>query len=340
MKAAILGCSGLTLREEERQFFAKHEPVGFILFGRNIQSPEQVMSLVSALKDCIAASNPLILVDQEGGRVARLRPPHWSKYPPAAQIGALYHQDNSEGELAAQLLGRLLGDDLAALGVNVDCAPVLDVHCEGAHDIIGDRAFGDTAEAVAHLGRKVGEGLMNSGVLPVVKHIPGHGRAGVDSHKALPIVDTPIDVLKRTDFAAFQKYADAPMAMTAHVIYSAIDSESPATISQTVLRDIVRDYIGFNGLLMSDDLSMEALRGDMTSRTNAAIEAGCDIALHCNGDLTEMSDVVAACGVLTSQGKSRLDRAVASVSGPDAMINHDDAMDTLNSLLKGIAARV
>ncbi|MGY8961076.1 MAG: glycoside hydrolase family 3 N-terminal domain-containing protein, partial [Alphaproteobacteria bacterium] len=180
MKAAVLGCSGLTLREEERQFFAEQEPVGFILFGRNIQSPEQVQSLVGALKDCVAASSPLIMIDQEGGRVARLRPPHWSIYPPAAQIGALYAQNNADGEHAAHLLGRLIGGELAALGVNVDCAPVLDVYCEGAHDIIGDRAFGDTAETVARLGRKMGEGLMNSGVLPVIKHIPGHGRAGVD----------------------------------------------------------------------------------------------------------------------------------------------------------------
>jgi beta-N-acetylhexosaminidase len=339
MKAAILGCSGLTLQEEERHFFAVQEPVGFILFGRNIESPEQVRSLVTALKGCVTASNPLILIDQEGGRVARLRPPHWTAYPPAAQIGELYQKSKSDGERAARLLGRLIGDELAALGVNVDCAPVLDVHCEGAHDIIGDRAFGDTAEMVAHLGRSVGEGLMNSGVLPVIKHIPGHGRAGVDSHKALPIVATSIDILKRTDFAAFRKYADAPMAMTAHVIYSAIDSENPATISKVVLADIVRNDIGFDGLLMSDDLSMKALKGDMETRTAAAIEAGCDIALHCNGDLSEMSDVVAACGALTSQGESRLGRALSLVSKPDIFV-HDDAMDTLNSLLKGLAARV
>ncbi|MFT6580655.1 MAG: beta-N-acetylhexosaminidase [Alphaproteobacteria bacterium] len=339
MKAAVLGCSGLTLREEERQFFAEQEPVGFILFGRNIQSPEQVQSLVGALKDCVAASSPLIMIDQEGGRVARLRPPHWSIYPPAAQIGALYAQNNADGEHAAHLLGRLIGGELAALGVNVDCAPVLDVYCEGAHDIIGDRAFGDTAETVARLGRKMGEGLMNSGVLPVIKHIPGHGRAGVDSHKALPIVDTSIDILKRTDFAAFRNYADAPMAMTAHVIYSAIDPENPATISKTVLGDIVRDDIGFNGLLMSDDLSMKALKGDLKSRTRAAIEAGCDVALHCNGDLSEMSDVVAACSALSSQGKFRLDRALSSVSKLDVIV-HDDLMDTLNSLLKGVADHV
>ncbi|MBL4721400.1 MAG: beta-N-acetylhexosaminidase [Alphaproteobacteria bacterium] len=334
--AAIFGCSGLSLSVDERRFFTECQPVGFILFGRNIETPEQVTSLVAALKSCVTSPNPLILVDQEGGRVARLRPPYWSAYPSAQRIGALYQQNKTEGENAADLVGRLIADELAPLGFNVDCAPVLDVRREGAHDIIGDRAYSDDAAIVARLGRVVSAGLMRGGVLPIIKHIPGHGRAGADSHVELPVVDTSMEALRQTDFAAFRAYADAPMAMTAHVIYSDIDARYPATVSRTVLQTIVRDDIGFDGLLMSDDLSMKALKGVMEERARGAIDAGCDVALHCNGDMAEMVDVASACGRMTLEAMARLDSAQRFLSKPDDF-NRAEALEKLETLLKGAA---
>jgi beta-N-acetylhexosaminidase len=336
MKAAIFGCAGLKLSTPERLFFTTCNPVGFILFGRNIDSPAQVRELVESLKSCVGHSQPLILIDQEGGRVARLRPPHWPIYPPAANFGALYATDKQAGEEAVMLNARLIADDLYQLGVNVDCTPVVDIFQETAADIIGDRAYGGEPSVVAQLARKVCEGLLRGGVLPVVKHIPGHGRARVDSHLELPVVDTPLDVLRNIDFAAFRQLADAPLAMTAHVIFSAIDPDNPATVSKSVIDDVVRGDIGFDGLLMSDDLSMKALDGTMEARTTAAIQAGCDVVLHCNGDTDEMMAVAQACPELSQRSTERMERALALVADPDTL-DRRQLKNKLKSMMKGVA---
>jgi beta-N-acetylhexosaminidase len=334
MKAAVFGCAGLQLSNEEILFFTKHNPVGFILFGRNIESPTQVGSLVKSLKSCVGHSVPLIMIDQEGGRVARLRPPHWPEFPPAAHFGALYAKDNRAGEEAAMLNARLIADELYQLGINVDCAPVLDVFQEDAADIIGDRSYGANPSIVACLGRKVCEGLLKGGVLPVVKHTPGHGRAHVDSHLELPVVNTPVDKLRQIDFAAFRHLADAPLAMTAHVIYSAIDAHNPATVSKAVITDIVRGDIGFDGLLMSDDLSMQALNGSMGKRTTDAILSGCDVVLHCNGDKEEMTAVAEACPELSQRSIDRMGKALARLNIPETL-DKKKVMYKVRSMMEG-----
>ncbi len=334
MKAAIFGCAGLHVSESERAFFSKHNPVGFILFGRNIETPSQVRNLVATLKSCVDHREPLMLIDQEGGRVARLRPPHWPEYPSAAAFGSLYAAHKEAGEEAVMLTARLIADDLAQLGINVNCAPVLDSFCDGAADIIGDRAYDTDADTVARLGRKVCEGLLNGGVLPVIKHIPGHGRASVDSHIELPAVDTCLETLRQTDFAAFRLLADAPLAMTAHVIYSKIDPHNPATVSKSVIANIVRGDIGFDGLLLSDDLSMKALTGTMRERTAAAITAGCDVVLHCNGNMDEMSAVAEACPSLSRRPAKRLERALAALT-PPAALDRQCFMNKVKFLMEG-----
>lgn len=308
--AVVFGCEGLLLRDNERQFFHDCDPLGFILFARNIESPDQVRKLIDDLKDCVGRSDALIFIDQEGGRVARLQAPTWRKAPAAGQIGSLYDANPDAGLEAARLNGRLLAADLAPLGINVDCAPVLDLLFPETHAIIGDRSFGASPKAVTPLARALSEGLLAGGVLPVIKHIPGHGRATLDSHKALPVIDTPRRELEKTDFAPFRDLADMPMAMTAHVVYSMIDDTAPATTSLTVINDIIRGCIGFDGLLLSDDLSMQALEGGLGDRAQAARNAGCDVMLHCNGVLDEMVAVAKNCGRLTDAASRRLARAM------------------------------
>ena len=309
--AVIFGCAGLELSADERAFFRDADPLGFILFARNVETPEQVRALVADLRDAVGRESAFVLIDQEGGRVARLRPPHWRAAPPAGRIGALYGRDEAAGLEAAHLNARLLADELHDLGIDVDCAPVLDLLLPGAHDIIGDRAFGADPDAVAALGRAACEGFMSGGVMPVIKHVPGHGRALQDSHKALPIVATGLDELDRTDFAPFRALSDMPAAMTAHVVYSAIDPDAAATVSPTAIDDIIRKRIGFGGLLISDDLSMEALQGSLGSRAAAARRAGCDIVLHCNGVMGEMQQVVAECAPLSPDCDRRVQAARA-----------------------------
>lgn len=308
--AVVFGCEGLSLGDNERQFFRDCDPLGFILFARNIESPDQVRKLVDDFRDCVGRDDALVLIDQEGGRVARLQAPTWRKAPAAGRIGALYATDPAAGLEAARLNGRLLAADLAPLGINVDCAPVVDLLFPETHAIIGDRSFGASAKVVAPLARALSEGLLAGGVLPVIKHIPGHGRATIDSHEALPIVDTPRGELEKTDFAPFRDLADMPMAMTAHVVYRAIDETAPATTSLTVVDDIIRGFIGFDGLLISDDLSMQALDGGLGERAQAARNAGCDVMLHCNGVLDEMVAVAKNCGRLTGAASRRLARAM------------------------------
>jgi beta-N-acetylhexosaminidase len=306
-RAVILGCEGTALSPAERSFFAESDPLGFILFQRNCGDPDQIRALVAALRDSVGRADAPVLIDQEGGRVARLRPPHWREYPAASRIGAL----GDEAAAAATIVSRLIAEDLAALGISVDCLPVLDLPVPGADAIIGDRAYATSPERVAALGRAACDGLLAGGVLPIVKHVPGHGRATVDSHLACPVVTTPRDVLEASDFAPFHALRDMPWAMTAHVVYAAIDDQRPATLSPRVIAEIIRGFIGFDGVLLSDDLSMQALGGGLGERAAGAVAAGCDVVLHCNGRLGEMREVVAATPVLGDAPLARVARGAA-----------------------------
>ncbi len=310
--AAIFGLEGPRLSPREAAFFAEARPWGFILFGRNIETPDQVRALTAALRTSVDRPDAPILIDQEGGRVQRLGPPHWPAYPPGEVYGRLRDAEGA-GPDFAWLGARLIAHDLAALGITVDCAPVADVPVRGAHDIIGDRAYGDTPETVAALAGAFASGLMAGGVLPIVKHIPGHGRARADSHKALPVVETTLNELEATDFAAFRALKDLPMAMTAHVVFAALDPDQSATTSATVIEEVIRGRIGFDGLLMSDDLSMEALSGSLASRARASLAAGCDVVLHCNGSQSEMAEVASGTGLLAGRAAERARAALASL---------------------------
>jgi beta-N-acetylhexosaminidase len=303
--AAILGCAGTTLTAEEVAFFRDVKPWGFILFKRNIADPEQVRALTAALRATVGRDDAPILIDQEGGRVARLQPPHWRIYPPGRAYGELVANDPLTAREITRLGSRLIAHDLRSIGINVDCVPVLDVPDPQGHEIIGDRAYGDTPEQVATLGRAAAEGLLAGGVLPIVKHIPGHGRALSDSHLELPVVKAKLLELEIRDFAPFRVLSDMPMAMTAHVVYSAIDRNRPATTSKKVIKKIIRESIGFDGLLMSDDLSMKALSGDFKQRAKDSLSAGCDVVLHCNGDMAEMKAVMSGVGRLGKEARRR-----------------------------------
>jgi beta-N-acetylhexosaminidase len=318
-RAAILGLAGPELAAEERRFFAAADPLGFILFKRNCETPAQLARLVRDLRAAVGRADAPVLIDQEGGRVARLGPPHWRQPPAAAAFAALADQDLALGGEAARLNARLMAADLAAAGIDVDCAPVLDLPVPGAHDVIGDRAHGRTPEMAATLGRAVCEGLLEGGVLPVLKHIPGHGRATVDTHHALPVVATGEAELRRTDFAPFRALNDMPWAMTAHVVFAAIDPAAPATASRPVIERAIRGFIGFDGVLVSDDLSMQALSGSVAERARAALAAGCDVVLHCNGRMDEMRAVVAATPPLTEAALIRLERGRQLLHAPDPL---------------------
>jgi beta-N-acetylhexosaminidase len=313
--AVIFGCAGPRLTAEERDLFGATRPVGFILFRRNCETPDQVRELAAALRDAVEEPAAPILIDQEGGRVARLGPPHWRRYPSAARVAAL---GGDRAQEAAFLSARLIADDLMALGISVDCMPVLDLPVAGSDPVIGDRAYGSDPGVVARLGRAAAEGLLAGGVLPVVKHIPGHGRAAVDSHFALPRVAADVATLERSDFAPFRALRDMPWAMTAHVLYEAIDPDHPATLSARVIGTVIRASIGFEGVLISDDLSMHALGGSIGQRARDALAAGCDMVLHCNGDLDEMRQVASAASAITANAKYRLERgdALSSRSAP------------------------
>jgi beta-N-acetylhexosaminidase len=312
--ACILGCSGHTLTDQERRFFRKTQPWGFILFKRNVDTPEQVKALTAALREAVDRPDAPILIDQEGGRVQRLGPPHWPVYPTGQAYGGIAANDPLTRREITRLGARLMAHDLAALGINVDCVPVLDVPAADGHEIIGDRAYHTDGAIIAELGRAAAEGLIAGGVLPVIKHIPGHGRAKADSHHHLPVVETPYDELDTVDFAPFRVLSDMPMAMTAHVVYAAVDPRRPATTSKKAIRQVIRKAIGFDGLLMSDDLSMKALGGSFTDRARDALDAGCDVVLHCNGDMAEMKAVVEGCRPLAGRAKRRADSALARLA--------------------------
>jgi beta-N-acetylhexosaminidase len=315
-RAFITGVSGLTLTADEQAFLRDAEPFGLIMFKRNVADPAQVRRLADAFRAAVGGDAAPVLVDQEGGRVQRLGPPHWPSYPPGAAYGRLYDQDRDVGLAAAQLGGRLIAADVAAVGIDVDCLPLADLPVEGADAVIGDRAYGTVPDKVAAIAAAIARGLADGGVLPVLKHIPGHGRATADSHQRLPVVDTDRATLEASDFAAFRPLAGLPLAMTAHVVFSAIDPVTPATTSVTIVREVIRDSIGFQGLLMSDDISMGALSGTLAERARAAIAAGCDVVLHCTGDLAEMRAVAAEVPRLGGEAARRAAAALAARRPP------------------------
>ena len=317
-KSMILGCAGKVLTADEVRLYGDERPWGFILFARNIGEPEQIRDLVAAMRDAVGRPDAPVFIDQEGGRVQRLRPPLAPNYPAASALGALYRHDAVAGLRAAWLLSRLHAFDLSNLGITADCLPVLDVPIEGASEVIGSRAYGKDASSVAAMGLAAAEGLMAGGVLPVMKHVPGHGRAFADSHLELPRVDAALDELRSQDFAPFAALKHLPMAMTAHVVYTAIDQDRPATTSRKVIQDIIRGEIGFDGLLMSDDTSMKALSGDFPSKAEAILAAGCDIVLHCNGVMEEMQGIASRTTVLAGKSLERAERALAAVKDQDA----------------------
>ena len=315
-RAFITGISGTELSAAEREFIGAVRPWGFILFKRNVESPSQVTVLIEQLREVVEHPDAPVLIDQEGGRVQRYGPPHWPAYPAGAVFGRLFDIEPALGLLAARLSARLIADDLLRTGVTVDCLPLADVPVPGADGVIGDRAYGTCPAKVAAIARAVADGLEQGGVLPVLKHIPGHGRATADTHFRLPVVDVTRDELEATDFAAFRPLADLPMAMTAHVVFSAIDPAHPATTSATMIAQVIRGSIGFQGLLMSDDVSMNALAGSIAERTRAIFSAGCDVALHCNGKLEEMRDVADHAPELSGEALQRASRALAARRAP------------------------
>ncbi len=309
--ALITGLSGTHLTDAERAFLRDVRPLGIILFARNCLALDDIKLLVADAKSAIGSDDVLVLIDQEGGRVQRLRPPLGRALPPAAAYARLYVTDPGAAKAHARSAAHLVARDLRDLGINTNCAPVLDVPVPGAHDIIGDRAYGATPDDVADLAGAVAEGLLAGGVLPVIKHIPGHGRATADSHLDLPVVTTSRAELSRTDFAAFKPLASMPTAMTAHVVFKTIDPDQPASTSAIVTADVIRREIGFDGLLMSDDLSMKALTGSIRQRAEAVIAAGSDVALHCNGEFAEMLDAAAGVPVLAGLALRRAESALA-----------------------------
>lgn len=331
--AAIYGCSGHRLTDEERAFFAQEKPWGFILFRRNVDTSDQLRALTAELRASIDNPDAPILIDQEGGRVQRMGPPHWPKYPPGAAYLTAVNDPLGARELV-RLGARLMAADLKAVGINVDCVPVIDTPVPGAHDIIGDRAYARDPATVAQLGRAAAEGMMAGGVLPVIKHMPGHGRAFADSHHELPTVHADLAALDAWDFAPFRALSDMPMAMTAHVVFDAIDPKRPATTSKKAIR-LMRDGLGFGGLIMTDDLSMKALSGSFAERAEAALKAGCDVVLHCNGDLAEMRQVAEGVGKLKGASKRRAEAAMARIVRDVEPLDECEARDRFDAMLSG-----
>ncbi len=326
--AAIFGCAGPTLTADERAFFRDADPWGFILFARNIEAPDQIRALTAALRDTVGRDTP-ILIDQEGGRVQRLRPPHWRDWLPA-----LEQVEASRPGFAARgmwIRARLIAAELRDLGIDTNCAPICDVPVPGVHPIILNRCYGRDAPSVAGIGRAVADGLLAGGVLPVLKHIPGHGRPVADSHLELPRTDAPMAALEAQDFAPFRALSDLPLGMTAHVVYDAVDAQAAATLSPAAI-GLIRTQIGFDGLLMTDDISMKALSDDLAANSAEALAAGCDLILHCNGDPSEMSAVAGAAGRLGTAARARSERALAMRRAPEPM----DARALLEELATGL----
>ncbi|HVI13543.1 MAG TPA: beta-N-acetylhexosaminidase [Pseudolabrys sp.] len=320
-RAFITGLAGLSISAEERAFLREAQPWGLILFKRNVNTPAQVTALTESFRATVGWEAP-VFVDQEGGRVQRLGPPHWPAYPAGQRYGDLYDREPAAGIAAARLAAHLIAADLRPLGIDADCLPLADVPLVSSDPVIGDRAYGREPEKVAAIAKAIADGLLIGGVLPVLKHLPGHGRAGVDSHHKLPVVDTDRATLETVDFAAFRPLAHLPIGMTAHVVFSAIDPVAPATTSVTIVRQVIRGFIGFQGLLMSDDISMNALSGTVAERSHAALTAGCDVVLHCNGVLTEMAAVAAEAPELAGESARRADAALSLRSAPEEFDTH------------------
>jgi len=334
MRAFITGIAGAALTTAERHFVQEASPLGLILFKRNVTTPDAMRRLIAEFRTAVGRHAP-VLVDQEGGRVQRLGPPHWPIYPPGAAYGAVFDRDPDAGLRAAGLGGRLIANDLVQLGIDVDCAPVADVPAVGADPVIGNRAYGSDPAKVAALAGAFAAGLMEGGVLPVLKHLPGHGRATADSHQRLPVVTADRATLDGTDFAAFRPLCDLPLGMTAHVVFTAVDPVAPATTSANIVKHVIRDSIGFTGLLMSDDISMGALSGSLSERTRAAIAAGCDVVLHCNGVLSEMVDLAAEAPALAGAAARRAGAALAARKPPaplDAAASRAELAKLLNDI--------
>jgi beta-N-acetylhexosaminidase len=328
----FFGLAGTALTTDERALFTAHPPAGFILFKRNIVNHAQVTALTDRLRDISGRVDVPTLIDQEGGRVARMQPPEWPAFPAGAAFDALYEKAPMTAIEAARVNAQALGLMLTEVGINVNCLPLLDVRQPGAHDIIGDRALGSEPLRVAALGRAVIEGLAASRCVGVVKHMPGHGRAMADSHMELPIVEAPTEELE-TDLAPFITLNWAPMAMTAHVVYTAWDSDHCATLSRKIVREVIRERIGFNGLLMSDDLGMKALAGDSSAKARGVLAAGVDIILHCSGDFTEMQMVSEAAGDISDASAKRLEQAMATIAVPAKPASLADLIDKRDQLL-------
>jgi beta-N-acetylhexosaminidase len=332
-RAFIAGCAGFELTPDETAFFRDAQPWGFILFRRNVDTPEQVRALCNALRATVGRFDAPILIDQEGGRVQRMGPPHWPKYPPGSAYARLEGGDPVVRRELTRLGARLMAHDLLSVGINVDCVPVLDVPVPGAHDVIGDRAYAKDPATVAVLGRAAAEGLLAGGVLPVIKHIPGHGRSVADSHLALPVVEASLAELQRNDFAPFRALADMPLAMTAHVVYTALDPDHPATTSARVIEEIIRGHIRYDGLVMSDDLSMQALSGSFRERAAASFAAGCDVVLHCNGRMDEMMPIAEASPLLDNAPLRRAEAALQRIRHEPEPFDPVDARARLDAAL-------
>ncbi len=330
--AFITGCKGTSLTNQEVSFFERTNPWGLILFKRNVETPEQLSRLTAHFRKITGRENAPVLIDQEGGRVQRMGPPLWRKFPAAGKYSILYDRDPLRALKLARLVTRLMAKDLFDVGINVDCLPVLDVPQPGSHEIIGDRAYGVTPERVSVLARAAVTGLMEGGVLGIIKHIPGHGRAMSDSHKALPTVETDYQELLHGDFLPFAALADIPMAMTAHVVYTAIDPDNPATMSKKLISELIRGQFGYNGLIMTDDLSMHALSGSFADRAANAIAAGCDVTLHCNGEISECEPVAEGSGVLSGYSLARAEKGLARCCQPQPF-DQQEAENGLQELM-------
>jgi beta-N-acetylhexosaminidase len=321
-RAVIYGFEGMSLNAAEKTFFASVNPWGYIVFARNIDNPQQLLALTDELRSLSGRADVPVLIDQEGGRVARLRGPHWRDAPPAAVFGEAWARDPQTAREATWANSRLLAHELKACGINVDCVPMLDIRSQGSNEIvIGDRAYSDDPAIVSALGRAAAEGLLAGGVLPVIKHLPGHGRSFVDSHDGLPIVEASLEELEASDFIPFRALNDMPLGMTGHLIFTAIDPKVASTLSKRLINEAIRSSapgrIGFDGLLMTDDLSMGALEGDFETRTRASLDAGCDMILHCNGDMAEMRAIAGQTPLLAGRAQERAEAAIAAFREPD-----------------------
>ncbi len=332
MQPAIYGLAGESLTADERDFFRDADPAGYILFRRNCAGRDQLRALTDSLRAVHGRDDVPILIDQEGGRVARMQPPAWPKFPEAGRFAELYAKAPISAIEAARANAEAIAVVLRDAGINVNCLPLLDVRQEGAHDIIGDRALGTEPMQVAALGRAVLDGMAAAGVVGVVKHMPGHGRSMSDSHVELPVVNASDEELD-VDIEPFRTLRNAPMGMTSHVVYTAWDTERPASLSPTVIADIIRGRIGFDGFLMSDDLGMHALTGRFDERARGVVEAGCDVALHCSGDMAEMVAVANGLGEMTGKARERLDRAMASVAGAGPAGSYEELAAKRDALL-------